>query len=176
MGAITYANDIYNNELYHYGIKGMRWGHRKPQSYINAKKARRKAFKEYDEATRGFNSFGIDGIKRANKAEQKYINADLKFASERVKYKTNKARNKEKAELKEYTKQLGKSGLPGSAYDRAAGGRSTKLYDQISREKGKKYADKVVKKLQRKQVAALVGSGVALLGAAFVSAVITDNT
>lgn len=39
----------YNNELYHYGVKGMRWGHRKAQKYESKARLSRESAKEWDE-------------------------------------------------------------------------------------------------------------------------------
>lgn len=37
---------VYNNELYHYGVMGMKWGHRKKQESPSISKARDKLYKE----------------------------------------------------------------------------------------------------------------------------------
>lgn len=45
------ARDVYDDELMHYGVKGMRWGHRKaPTSVSNAKAAYKSAKKAYSKS------------------------------------------------------------------------------------------------------------------------------
>lgn len=163
-----------SDELYHYGVPGMRWGHRKPKSYVNAKKNFKQARKEYAKAVR--RGWGIEGIKKANQAEKKYNKADMDFTSEKIKYKVSKAKNKTKAEFKAYTKEVGKSGLPGSAMDRQYNDRSTRMYNTIVKKKGKKYADKVVKRVQNRAVATLVGSAVVAVGATVAQAILISRS
>lgn len=162
----------------HYGVPGMRWGHRKPQSYVSAKNKRKQAYKEYRKSTRWGRDFGVEGIKRANKAEKKYIDADVKFASERVKYKASKAKNKEKKEKKElnaYVNEFTRAGLPGSHDDRQSGGRSTALYNKVAKDKGKKYADRVLKKTQNQLVATIATSAVVTLGLAVTQSILENR-
>lgn len=93
-----YHADYYNKELYHYGVKGMKWGRRKAsyetsdirKSYDQAKankKAARKAYnKAYDKyAANPLNAFTkkgakkwddvLDKAKASNKADQEYKQA-----------------------------------------------------------------------------------------------------
>lgn len=167
-------NEDYELVLYHAGVKGMKWGVRKKpdpakQRYKTAKKNWRQARRDFREDQGS--GWGIRGIAKYQKAENKYNKAEMKFISEKARYKGSKSA---KGEMKTYVKEMSKSGLAGSAADRASGGRSTRLYNQLKQEKGKKYADTVMKKTQNRAVATLVGSAVALVGVTVVNAMMEN--
>ena len=85
----------------------------------------------------------------------------------KAKYKASKAKTAEKAEkaeFKTYRKEMNKSGLVNSATDSANGGRSKRIYDEMRAKKGKAYADKVQKSLEKKYVRDLVGGSLVLAG------------
>ncbi len=99
--------DPYQNSLMHYGIPGMKWGHRKTpeyEKYKSERKAFKQARKEFKK-TRG-SGFGIKGISNYKKALNKYNAAESKFISEKAKYKASKS---EKAERKYYMKEMRKA-------------------------------------------------------------------
>lgn len=54
MWEYTYGDELYHSydELYHYGVPGMKWGHRKAQQYTNKAKNARASAKEWDEIGR----------------------------------------------------------------------------------------------------------------------------
>lgn len=164
------------NVLCHYGVPGMKWGRRKAnpavasarQNYKSAKKDLRTAAKEQRRV--GYTAIGIKGLEKYNKAEAKTQKADLKTMNAKAQYKAAKSKNAQKAELKTYTREMYKSGLPGSAADRMQGGRSTRIYNDLKAKKGKAYADKVAKKVQNQSVAGLATAATVAVGSAFISA------
>lgn len=179
-------SDFYFNpnpdELYHYGVPGMRWGHRKyynsngslnsagkaRQSYKSAKKDLKTASKQYRKDSYGF---GMKALQKASESEKKYNTAEMKTINAKAKFKASKTSDPtkaKKAEFKTYRKEMSKSGLAGSYADRQSGGRSTRIYNELTKKKGKAYADKVAKSVQNRAVATLVGSSVALVGSAAV--------
>ena len=162
-----------DGELYHYGIKGMKWGHRKA-SYAaekDAYKAARKNYKRTVKANkRDLSGFGIEGLKRASKAEKRINKAEIEAIDAKAKYKAAKSRNSEKAEFNTYRKEMSKSGLVGSARDRETGGRSTRLYNHLTAIKGKEYADAVQEKVQNVAYAEIAGSVAVAVGLSFAQA------
>ena len=179
----------YTNELYHYGILGMRWGHRKKyqtssgdlnslgkarKEYEDAKANRKQTLKEQRKNV-GF-GFGVKGIAKYQKAQKIYNKSISDEVSSKSKYKAKKSKNSEKAEFNTWRKEMQKSGLAGSYADQSSGGRSTAIYNRLKIEKGKAYADKVAKKVENVAVTKLVASAVVAIGAAAAEAyMITKN-
>ena len=170
-------NVTYPNELYHYGVKGMKWGVRRSrndeavarsrQNYKDAKKEFKTASKEHRKASN--RAFGMKGLKTANAAEKKAQDADMRLLEAKAQYKASKSKNSDKAYMKTYVKAMNKAGLPGSAYDRASGGKSTRVYDSLTAKKGEAYADAVAKKVQNRVVATIAGSAAVMVGGTIVS-------
>ena len=179
------------DELYHYGVKGMRWGHRKKyynddgslndrgrakQAYKDAKKATKSANKELRRV--GRTAFGVKGIARYDAAKKKADSAYGKEVAAKANYKSKMARDEkaaERAEFRTYKKAIRKSGLPGSISDAQSGGKSTAVYNSMKAKKGKEYADKVVSKAEKQVVAELVGTLAVSYGLAFTAAYLSSK-
>lgn len=149
----------YTSELYHYGVKGMRWGHRKAR-YNDAKKRYRIA--EREASRKNHNAFGFKRIQESNKADENAKKAYADMIVEKAKYKKSGSKNPDRAEFKSYVNSMSKSGIPGSAADKK--GHSQAVYNRLIKDKGQEYADKVAKKVQNKAVSRIVGSTIVIAG------------
>lgn len=184
----------HTDELYHYGVPGMKWGVRKNKAIVKARKDYKQAVKEERKAKikRAFSpSTYVAGgknrdksaktdrlIKKLTKAREKaaFKAIDLQ-AKEAYKSKLAKTGNKtkaEKASIKVHAKAMDKkrhgAGLSGSIADSKKGNQNVNYYNHLKASKGKTYADKVEKKLANKYltataVAAAYGLGVTIYNA-----------
>lgn len=180
----------YNNtdELYHYGVLGMRWGHRNNRQvvdshrqYKQATKAERKLGRKYRWSKAHWLA-GVDNaktdaknkaayqkaIKKREESAFKLIDSAAKDAYNKKLAKTGSKEKAEKASLKVHWKAFrqGKygAGRVGSIADASGNYGQTKYYKHLVKTKGKKYASKVEKKMNRRTAAALAGTAAAYVG------------
>ena len=191
----------YNNtdELYHYGVLGMRWGHRNSKAVQNAYKAYKQSKKDYrKESIKNIKNIfrksswlagaknqedykkahkGItNATNKREKAAFKLIDAAAKDAYNKKLSKTGSKSKALKAEQNTYYKALKQtrygSGLVGSIADarRSHGvtNGNTHFYKHLAKTKGKKYAQAVEKKYDKKLTRTLIGSAALALGSAIV--------
>lgn len=172
----------YTDELYHYGVKGMKWGHRK--KYEAERAAYKQAKKDYREARRNtylksYTAIGRTGLKAYKNAENKQNKAELKMIDAKAKYKAAKAKTAEKAEKAEfnvYRREMQKSGLAGSAMDKSMNNRSTRIYDHVKVAKGKKYAEAVEKRVQNQVIGQLAASAAVTVGSMVVVSMLENRS
>lgn len=163
-----------NQELYHYGVMGMRWGVRKSKPVSSAKKRYKQTSKDLRKAKTKYafsKSTYIAGTANNKKRKKdqanikkltdKKLNDEFKVTDKQANYAYNKklksSGSKEKAnkaKMNVYVKSMNKKlgGLPGSINDVRTGGRDTKYISHITKTKGKKYADEVEKKYKNRSL------------------------
>lgn len=171
-----------SDDIMHYGVLGMRWGHRKKyytssgnlnslgkarKNYENAKEKRKQLGEENRKSS--IREIGIKGIEKSQKAQSNYNKAVANEVAAKAKYNSYKSKKSEKAEFNTYRKEMQKNGLPGSAKDQVSGGQSTAIYNKIKTQKGKEYADKVRKKVQNRLIPQIATGAAVTIGAGIVA-------
>lgn len=164
------------NELYHYGVKGMKWGVRRDRAkaeYKSAKKDLRDAYR----IKTGL-GVGVKGIQRVKAKQKKIASAQANVVSKKAAYNAAKKKNQksaERAEFNTYRREMLKSGLAGSLRDEQSGGRSTAIYNQIKVQRGQEYADRVQKSVQNRAYAQIAGGVAVGVGMSVASAYLNSR-
>lgn len=163
-----------NDELYHHGIKGMKWGHRKAAPMTSIDRARA----NYKSAKKAYNRSFSKASKKAlsayspSKKQRKANDARWDRAINDVK-KMNKAKSVYKAEKKVFNSDVKQYQKNQGLYDLSinkngtvtAISKASMVKDSISAKKGKAYADKVAKTANRRNAREFI-VGYATTGAA----------
>lgn len=168
---------VYSDELYHYGVPGMRWGHRKREAKTEYRRRLGASLDKYDKTIERIEKpykRGQTLSKKDQERERKALNTQVREA-DKAKADYKKAKADIKAEKKEYkndVKTLQKTlGVGDVSLYNDQGlmvGRvnSTSVaYNELSTRKGKEYADRALEKAKNKRYANIVGSTAVLLGA-----------
>lgn len=117
----TYNYSQQDNELMHYGVLGMKWGHRKAVKYENKARIARQSAKEWKEigANKASKLTAKGKIEKAKKVEAKYAKYANEDISDAQKYKT-----KSKELTNKHTKLAGGK----ETYERVTSQKTGKLF------------------------------------------------
>lgn len=126
-----------NTELYHYGVKGMKWKNHKAKKYENKAKAARESSKEWDEMARYALAKGK--TKKAAKykkyaAEERSEASRYKKAATETKKKSPKAKvNSGKKRCEKVTQKIGRASVKTVGYTAQFGLRMLQNYGNMQR-------------------------------------------
>lgn len=107
-----YHADYYNEELYHYGVKGMKWGHRKARQYYEKGQKLRNRAAKYDTSGYGVQSKSLQkkmnsNLRKAEKYERKAEKAELKSNLKDARKELKKANKAERAAANRLANAMG---------------------------------------------------------------------
>lgn len=143
---------IHNGELYHYGVKGMKWGRRRDarKTYKNAKN---KAFSKYEKEINDIEKSYKKGQMLSKKDQDREARAESNYQKEVSKAKSDYTQAKKN--IKEEHKQ--------SKNDAAANKKKYRV-DTKKVVDGKTYADDLMDSMHGVVVSSLIGTGLYLQG------------
>ena len=179
------------NELYHYGVPGMKWGHRNKavkaarREYKQARKAERKLQRKHafsiSTYAGGVRNNELSNARNAKlkklaaareKAALKAIDTQAKAEYDIKLAKTNNKAKAEKASMKMHYKAMKKrtygTGRVGGGTDQRTGDNQAKYYDHMVKAKGKEYANKVETKYNKYTTKAFVSTVALQAGNAYI--------
>lgn len=147
------------NELYHYGVMGMKWGRHRAYRTANRYDRRSQEYKE--NANRAISSNSKKAFNDGAKIYKNLANGERALGS---KYNTKSG----KRTTKFYAKEQERLGEPTSYKDSVNGKSGTKFYNEMTRKNGKDFADAVLAQSHRNmKKQAITNGAIAVAGAGF---------
>lgn len=136
------------DELYHYGVPGMKWGHRKAQKYVSKARTARESAKEWKEigANKAAKLMAKGKTAKADKVALKYkLKADQDLADAKAYEKAAKAKERG-AKYQKKQAEVGASRSRGAklATNLLAGPFANRTYNSVIAAGGSKNAARVI--------------------------------
>lgn len=177
---------IHDDELMHYGIPGMRWGHRKREAKKSYRDATNKAFSKYEKGILDIEKGYKRGqmLSKEDLARESKVESDYQKSVSKAKSDYKQAKAKIKADKKEYKKDV-------KSLRKTFGIGDVNLYNdqglmigrvnatmaahnELVSKKGKDYADKALKTARNQSVATIAASAAVMVGASVCSVYLDD--